>query len=190
MEDSNTDVTGLLLAWGKGDRQALDRLVPAVYNQLRRIAAGAMQAEKRNHPLQATALVHEAYMRLVDANRIDWRNRDQFFRIARTVMTRILIEMARPKKSGAAICHIPIDEALIRPLERPSDWVALDDAMRALREIDPRKARVVESRYFMGYTAAETAEMLCLSVRTVEDDFRLAKAYLYSHMMGADGDAQ
>lgn len=173
--------TALLLAWGRGDQAAFDQLVPLVHDELRRIARRHMGGERGEHTLQASALVNEAYLRLLDVNRIEWQNRAHFFAMAARVMRRILVESARARKfqkRGGGAQRMSFDEALVVSREPRQDLVALDDALTALSEIDPRKGQVVEMRYFGGLSVEETAEALQVSTGTVMRDWRLAKMWL------------
>jgi RNA polymerase sigma-70 factor (ECF subfamily) len=173
--------TALLLAWGRGDRAAFDQLVPLVHDELRRLARRQIRGERGEHTLQASALVNEAYMRLLDVKRIEWQDRAHFFAMAARVMRRILVESARARKfqkRGGGAQRISLDEALVVSREPRRDLVALDDALTALSEIDPRKGQVIEMRYFGGLSVEETAEALQVSTGTVMRDWRLAKMWL------------
>lgn len=173
--------TALLLAWGRGDQAAFDQLIPLVHDELRRIARRHMGGERGEHTLQASALVNEAYMRLLDVKRIEWQNRAHFFAMAARVMRRILVESARARKfqkRGGEARRISFDEALVVSRAPRQDLVALDDALTALSEIDPRKGQVIEMRYFGGLSVEETAEALQVSTGTVMRDWRLAKVWL------------
>jgi RNA polymerase sigma factor (TIGR02999 family) len=176
----------LLLAWGRGDRAAFDELVPLVHDELRRMAGRHMGGERGERTLQASALVNEAYLRLLDVRRIQWQNRAHFFAMAARVMRRILVEAARARKfqkRGGGAQKVSLDEALIVSQETSPDLVALDDALNALSEIDPRKGQVIELRYFGGLSVEETAEALKVSTGTVMRDWRLAKVWLL-HELG------
>ena len=171
----------MLLAWGRGDQAAFDELVPLVHDELRRLARQHMGGERPGHTLQASALVNEAYIRLLDVKRVPWQNRAHFFAMAARVMRRILVESARKKnfqKRGGGARHVSLDEALIVSSEPGRDLVALDDALNALTEMDPRKGQVVELRFFGGLSVEETAEALQVSTGTVMRDWRLAKVWL------------
>jgi RNA polymerase sigma factor (TIGR02999 family) len=173
--------TALLVAWGRGDQAAFDQLVPLVHDELRRIARRHMGGERGEHTLQASALVNEAYLRLLDVKRIEWQDRAHFFAMAARVMRRILVESARARKfqkRGGDARRISFDEALVVSREPHQDLVALDDALTALSEIDPRKGQVIEMRYFGGLSVEETAEALQVSTGTVMRDWRLAKIWL------------
>jgi RNA polymerase sigma-70 factor (ECF subfamily) len=182
------EVSSLLLAWSGGDQAALDRLTPIVYSELRRMATRYMRNERPGHTLQSTALVHEAYTRLVDYKRMQWQNRAHFFAIAAQLMRRILVEHARRHgvKRGGGFHHISLDEApmLANPSEGDPDLVALDDAMNDLARLDPRKVQVVEMRYFGGLSVEETAEVLKISTVTVKRDWRSARTWLYRELTG------
>jgi RNA polymerase sigma-70 factor (ECF subfamily) len=183
---SGTDVSSLLRAWSDGNSDALDQLTPIVYDELRRLARYYMRGEKPGHSLQATALVHEAYTRLVDYKRMQWQDRAHFFAVSSQVMRRILVEHARRHnvKRGAGIRHVALDEtAIIRGGEDP-DLLALDDAMNALAAIDPRKVQVVEMRFFGGLSVEETADVLKVSTVTVKRDWKAARIWLYRELSG------
>lgn len=176
------EITQLLAAWREGDRDALDRLVPRVYDELRRVADRHLRRERSDHTLQPTALVHEAYLRLTGAERPAWRDRLHFFAVAAQVMRRILVDHARARraeKRGGGARLLPLDDGAAGA-ERAVELVALDDALEALAKVDPRKARIIELHYFAGLTVAETAEVLGRSVSTVVLEARLARAWLVS----------
>lgn len=173
-------VTDLLLAWGHGDESALERLVPVVHAELHRLARSQMRGERNDHTLQTTALVNEAYLRLIDLSRVRWQDRSHFFAMSSRLMRRILVDHARSRqfvKRGGGTRTIPFDDASITR-ERSVDLVALDDALRTLADIDPRKAQIVEMRFFAGFTVEETAAALGVSPETVMRDWRVAKAWL------------
>src|SRR6202789_2545635 len=180
------EVSGLLRAWGGGDRGALDRLTPIVYEELRRLARRYMRGERPGHSLQTSALVNEAYMRLVDYKGMKWQNRAHFFAVSAQLMRRILVEHARRHnlKRGGGLQHVSLDEAAVVSGERPADLVALDDAMNALARLDTRKAQVVEMRFFGGLSVEETAEVLKVSSVTVKRDWSTAKLWLYRELTG------
>jgi RNA polymerase sigma-70 factor, ECF subfamily len=184
------DVSKLLLAWSDGDRRALDRLTPIVYKELHRLARRYMQRERPGHSLQTTALVHEAYMRLVDYKRMQWQNRAHFFAVSAQVMRRILVEHARRRnlKRGGARQHVSLEEAAVVGGGLPTDLVALDDAMNVLARLDPRKQQVVEMRFFGGLSVDEIAEVLKVSAVTVMRDWSTAKAWLYRELTGGTSD--
>lgn len=178
---SAQDVTRLLKAWSAGDELALQELIPLVYAELRRSARHYMAGERPEHTLQTTALIHEAYLRLVDLQHISWQNRAQFFAICAQLMRRILVDFARSraaKKRGSNGSRLALDEELIVSAEPRADLVALDDALKALAEIDERKSRVIELRFFGGLSVQETAAALNVSDETVKRDWRLAKVWL------------
>jgi RNA polymerase sigma factor (TIGR02999 family) len=181
---SSRDVTGLLRAWGNGDRGALERLTPIVYEELRRLARRYLRGERAGHSLQATALVNEAYVRLVDYKRMQWQNRAHFFAVSAQLMRRILVDHARRRnlKRGGALQHVSLEEAAEVGLGRPTDLGALDDAMNALGRFDPRKVQVVEMRFFGGLSVEETAEVLNVSPVTVMRDWNTAKAWLHREL--------
>jgi RNA polymerase sigma factor (TIGR02999 family) len=180
-------VTELLRSWARGDRSALDRLVPLVHVELHRLAHRCMRQEQAGHTLQTTALVNEAYLRLVDADNVRWEDRTHFFAISATVMRRILVDFARArlaKKREAILLKAPVDlERLQIAAPQPdADIVALDDALQSLAVFDPRGARVVELRYFGGLTVEETAEVLGVSPKTVKRDWAAARAWLMGEL--------
>jgi len=181
----------LLRAWGGGDETAFDELVPLVHEELRRLARRYMRHERPGHTLQATALVNEAYLRLIDVNRVPWQNRAHFFAMAARVMRRILVDAARARryqKRGGGAPKVSLDEALLVSSEPGQDLVALDDALNALAAMDPRRGQVVEMRFFGGLTVAETAEALHVSVDTVMRDWGLATAWLLRELSPRKGD--
>ncbi|MFY9951002.1 MAG: sigma-70 family RNA polymerase sigma factor [Candidatus Sulfotelmatobacter sp.] len=184
------EVSGLLQAWSRGDQQALKKLTPIVYEELRRLARHYMRGEKSGHSLQTTALVNEAYIRLTDYNRMQWENRAHFFAISAQLMRRILVDHARRHnlKRGGGVQHVLLEDTAVIGGERNEDLVALDDALHALARIDSRKARVVELRFFGGLSVEETAEVLRVSAVTVMRDWSTARAWLYREMSGAAGD--
>jgi RNA polymerase sigma factor (TIGR02999 family) len=178
-------VTQLLKSWSQGDQRAFEQLTPLVYGELRRLARGRMARERPDHTLQVTALVHEAYLRLVDAGAVDWQDRAHFFAISAQMMRRILVDAARArhyqKREGAA-CKVPLEEGLIVSSEPGPEFVALDDALNSLAALDPRKSQIVELRFFGGLTVEETAEALQLSPRSVMREWSLAQAWLYREL--------
>jgi len=180
-----TRVTGLLLKWGRGDEAALERLIPLVHRELHQIARRCMAGEGRGHSLQATALVNEAYLRLVDAKNVAWHDRVHFLSVAARVMRRILVDHARAsgaRKRGGGAAKVTFDEALAVSKEPRQDFVALDDALEALSRFDERKSRVVELRFFGGLTVEETASVIDVSPETVMRDWQLAKVWLRREM--------
>ena len=175
------EVTQLLQAWSGGDRTALDRLIPLVHAELHRVAKRYMSRERAGHTLQTTALISEAYLRLIDAQEVRWQNRAHFFAIAARLMRQILVDFARDRgyqKRGGAARLVELDEALVVGRGRDENLVALDEALGALAEVDARKERVVELRFFGGLSVEETAEALKVSPETVRRDWRLAKSWL------------
>jgi RNA polymerase sigma-70 factor (ECF subfamily) len=181
------ELSGLLRAWSEGDQGALDKLTPVVYDELHRLASRYMRREREGHSLQTTALVNEAYMRLVDYKRMQWQNRAHFFAVSAQLMRRILVEHARRHnvKRGGGVPHVSLDEAAVVD-HKPADLVLLDDAMNTLARLDPRKVRVVEMRFFGGLSVEETAEVLKVSPVTVMRDWNIAKAWLYRELTGAN----
>jgi len=179
------EVTNLLIELKNGNREAESRLMPLVYGELRRLAGLYMRGERPGHTLQATALVHEAYLRLVGYEDVDWQNRAHFFGVAANLMRRILVDHARAKqakKRGGGDQKVSLDQAvLVRP-EAPEQFLALDEALERLAKRDPRQARIVELRYFGGLSEEETAEVLQISVRTVKRDWSVARAWLYQQL--------
>jgi RNA polymerase sigma factor (TIGR02999 family) len=185
------EVTRLLLAWSEGDQEALDRLMPLVYGELRRLAQSYMRREQAGHTLQTTALIHEAYLRLIDAGQVRLESRTHFFAVASRLMRQILVDFARSRgyqKRGGDAQQVSLDEALVIGQPRDEDLVALDEALTALAEVDERKARVVELRFFGGLTEAEMAETLKVSPETVRRDWRLAKSWLLLKLSGGNLD--
>ena len=184
------EVTEFLRAWSDGDRAALDRLTPIVYDELHRLARRYMKGERPGHSLQTTALVNEAYMRLVDYKSMQWENRAHFFAVSGQLMRRILVDHARRHnlKRGGDVLHVSLDETPMVGGERLADLVALDDAMNLLGKLDPRKVQVVEMRFFGGLSVEETAEVLKVSAVTVMRDWSTAKAWLYRELMPRTGD--
>ncbi|HEU0175525.1 MAG TPA: sigma-70 family RNA polymerase sigma factor [Blastocatellia bacterium] len=175
------EITQLLLAWSEGDREALDRLFPLVYAELRRLARSYMRKERAGHSLQTTALIHEAYLRLIDAAQVEWQNRAHFFGVAARAMRQILVAMARERgcqKRGGGARQVSLDEAVMIDKGTDEDLVALDEALGALAQFDARKAQVVEMRFFGGLTEDEIAAALGVSTETVRRDWRLARSWL------------
>jgi RNA polymerase sigma-70 factor, ECF subfamily len=189
-ETAAGDISALLHAWSEGDLSALEKLTPIVYEQLHSLARHYMKNERREHSLQATALVNEAYLRLLDCKRLQWQNRSHFFAVSAQLMRRILVDYARRHnlKRGGGVPHLSLDHAAEVAADQPTDLVALDDAMNALARIDPRKVQVVEMRYFGGLSVEETAEVLKVSAVTVMRDWSTAKAWLYRELTGAATD--
>lgn len=179
------EVTEILHKWSDGDREAPARLMPLVYNELRRQARNYLSRERGSHTLQPTALVHEAYLRLVDQTRISWQNRAHFFGIAANMMRRILVDHARAhasEKRGGAAVRLSIEDIQIPLEQRASDLIALDEALEKLIAFDERKAKIVEMRFFGGLTDEEIAEVLKISSRTVLRDWKTARLWLYREL--------
>lgn len=179
------EVTQLLQAWSAGDRAALDKLIPLVYDELHRLAHNYMRREHAGHILQTTALVSEAYLQLIDAGKVNWHDRTHFFAIASKLMRQILVHSARSRnaqKRGGNIRRVSLDDSAVFASKPDADLIELDDALAALAEIDARKAKVVELRFFGGMTLEETADVLKVSADTVWNDWDLAKTWLYREM--------
>lgn len=182
---SGTDVTDLLVDWSKGDQVALNKLMPLVYDELHRLASRHLRHERAGHTLQTTALVHEAYLKLVDQKNANWQNRVQFFAAAAQVMRHILVDYARSRralKRGGDYCRLSLDEAVISAEAKDPDLLTLHEALNTLAAIDPPQSRVVELRVFGGLTVEETAEALGISPRTVKREWSMAKAWLHQQM--------
>ena len=185
------DVTQLLLAWSEGDHGALEQLMPLVYAELRRLAKRYMRNERAGHTLQTTALIHEAYLRLIDARHVRWQNRAHFFAIAARLMRQILVDFARERgyqKRGGGARKVSLEEAPAIGQGRDEALVAVDEALSALAGIDIRKSHVVELRYFGGLSVEETAEALKVSPETVRRDWRLARSWLLRKLSGEKAD--
>jgi RNA polymerase sigma factor (TIGR02999 family) len=184
------DVSQLLHSWTEGDQDALNRLAPIVYAELHRLAHGYMRRERPGASLQTTALVNEAYLRLVDYKRMHWQDRAHFFAVSAQLMRRILVDYARRHnlKRGAGVQRVSLEDAALMDRERSADLVALDDAMNELARLDARKVQVVEMRFFGGLSVDETAEVLKISPATVRRDWNTAKIWLYGAMTGRTGD--
>jgi RNA polymerase sigma-70 factor, ECF subfamily len=186
-QSTSRDVTGLLQAWGQGDQEALQKLIPLVYEQLHLAAGRCMARERPGHTFQTTALIHETYLRLVNIRQVKWQNRAHFFAICAQLMRRILIDFARSrgsKKRGGAIPHIILNEGSVVSSQPGDDLLALDDALNRLALVDARKSRVVELRFFGGLDVKETAEVMKMSVDTVMRDWKLAKVWLLRDLRG------
>ena len=184
-EQSTQGVTRLLREAQAGDRAALDELLPLVYRELRQIAARHLAQERPGHTLQATALVHEAYLRLIDQHSVDWRNRAHFFSIAAEMMRRVLVNHAvsrRAQKRGAGETLLSLDEVISFPNRQDVDLILLDEALKRLAELDPLQARIVEMRFFAGLSVEEVAEVLGVSDSEVKREWRSAKAWLTAQM--------
>ena len=178
-------VTELLIDWSNGDQTALDRLMPLVYEELRRIARRYLGMEDQGHTLQSTALVHEAYLRLVDQNRVHWRDRAHFFAVAAQMIRRILVDHARERhaaKRGGPAQKVVLDESIPMPERENLDLLSLDKALNALSELDAQQAKIVELRFFAGLTNAEASEALGISTATVQRDWVTAKAWLFDRL--------
>lgn len=189
-EASLNEVTLLLRAWGEGDALALDRLAPIIYQELHRIARGYMARERPNHTLQTTALVNEAYVRLVDVRRVSWQDRAHFFAVCARAMRRILVDHARSRgyqKRGGGQEALQLDDVMTVDGSPGAGILELDDALNRLAELDPRKGQVVEMRFFGGLTVEETAEALKISPETVMRDWKLARAWLYRELSADQG---
>ena len=187
MPNPSPNVTELLRAWTAGEKAALDQLIPVVYDELRRQAARYLRRELPGHTLQTTALVNEAYVRLVDQKNVHWQNRAHFFGISAQLMRRILVDHARAKhraKRGGSDLRVTLDEATAVVRDREIDLVALDEALNRLAKIDLQQSRVVELRFFSGLNVEETAEALRVSPATVKRDWSVAKAWLYREISG------
>jgi RNA polymerase sigma factor (TIGR02999 family) len=181
------DITGLLLKWGSGNREALDELTPLVYDELRKLAARQLRLERPGHTLQSTALVHEAYLKLIDQERVQWHDREHFFAVASQVIRHILVSHARAhnaSKRGGGKTMLAFDEAVALTGRREMDLVALDDALESLSKIDPQQGRIVELRFFGGLSIEGTAQVLGISPATVKRDWNVARAWLHRELSG------
>ena len=193
-EADTKEISKLLRAWSDGDESALKGLTPIVYEELRRLAHRYMERERPDHTLQTTALVNEAYMRLVDYTRMQWQNRAHFFAVAAQVMRRILVDHARSHnvRRGAGVPHVALDDVAVVSGDRTGDpdvdFIALDDALNALARLDPRKVQIIEMRFFGGLSVEEAAEVLKVSPATVRRDWSIAKLWLYRELGGGTGD--
>ena len=184
-QTSTHEVTQLLLDWSNVDKTALDKLMPLIYDELRRLAHRYMSRERAGHTMQTTALVNEAYVRLVNRQNVHWQDRAHFFAIAAELMRTILVDHARSHataKRGGGARKFSLDEALVVSQERATEVVALDEALKALALIDPKQSRIVELRFFGGLTIEETAEVLALSTATIKREWNTAKAWLYHEL--------
>jgi RNA polymerase sigma-70 factor (ECF subfamily) len=178
-------LTVLLQAWSEGDKEALEKLAPRVHRELHRLAARYMAGERRNHPLQTTALINEAYIRLIGWKNAQWQNRAHFFGVSAQLMRRILVDAARARrgqKRRGDFSDTSLDEAFVFQPEKSPDLLALDEALTRLAELDPRKSQIVELRFFGGLNEVETAAVLGVSERTIRSDWKLAKAWLYREL--------
>lgn len=181
IESHTSDVTGLLRAWAAGDREALDRLMPIVYGELRRIARGRMLRERSNHTLEPTALVNEAYVRLIDLRQVQWQDRAHFFAVSAEIMRRVLVDHARTRgylKRGGGTLRVTVDKAIAITSVREVELADLDDALNALARFDARKAQIAQLRFFGGLTVQEAAAILGVSPETVHRDWKISKAWL------------
>jgi RNA polymerase sigma-70 factor, ECF subfamily len=186
---SSQEITHLLLAWSDGDQAALEQLIPLVNAELYRLAKGYMFGERAGHTLQTTALINEAYLRLINWKDVRWQNRAHFFGVAAQVMRRILVDYARTRrytKRGGGAQQVSLDEAATIHEDRTEELLALDDALKKLAEIDLRKSRIVELRFFGGLSVKETAEVLKVSQRKVEREWNMARTWLYREIRGKD----
>jgi len=185
MTRSRKDVTDLLIEWGKGDQEALNKLMPLVYDELHRLASPLLRRERAGHTLQTTALVHEAYLELVDQRNVNWQNRVHFFNVAAQAMRHVLVDHARRRralKRGGDFCRLSIDKAVISSEEKDADLLDLNEALNSLAAMDPQQSRVVELRVFGGLSVEETAEALGISPRTVKREWSMAKAWLHRQL--------
>jgi len=179
---SQTGVTELLANWSKGDQEALNKLMPLVYDELHKLASRYLRRERQDHTLQTTALVHEAYLKLVDQRNANWENRVQFFAVSAQLMRRILVDYARrhrASKRGGDLYRLSLDDALVSTEEKDAELLGLDEALDRLAAIDPQQSRVVELRIFAGLTLEETGQALNISPRTVRREWNMAKAWLH-----------
>jgi len=189
VDGSSHDVTRLLIEWSHGNRASLERLMPLVYDELRHLARRNIRHERAGHTLQPTALVHEAYLKLVDQRQVKWHDRAHFYAVAAQVMRRILVDHARrhaAAKRGGAIAKLSLDDIISTAPAPNVDFVLLDDLLERLATFDERQSRVVELRFFGGLTVEETAEALNVSPATVKSDWRVARAWLYSELQGGE----
>jgi len=188
---SSHEVTQLLAAWSGGDEAALEQLVPIIHAELRRLAKHYLKRERAGHTLQTSALVNEAYVRLIDWKTARWESRAHFFGVSAQLMRRILVDFARrrPRAQGSSVQHVSLDEALLVTTEPDADLVALDEALVELAQLDPRKARIVELRFFGGLSVEETAEFLGVSAATALREWNKAKAWLYRELSAGGEDA-
>jgi RNA polymerase sigma factor (TIGR02999 family) len=191
LEPNPNEVTQLLLAWSEGDKAALNRLMPLVYDELRKLARSYMRREREGQMMQTTALIHEVYLRLIDAEQVRLENRAHFFAAAARLMRQVLVDLARERgsrKRGGAARRVSFDEAMAVGKQHDEGLLALDEALSALAQIDPRKSQVVELRFFGGLGVEETAEALCVSVETIHRDWRLARSWLLRRLRGGKSD--
>jgi len=191
VEPNRAQITGLLQAWACGDSEALEALMPLVYGELQQIAHRQMRREQVGHTLQTTALVNEAYLRLIDVTQVQWRDRLHFFAIASQLMRRVLVDTARSRayaKRGAGLCFVSFNEGIVAVPDRSTEFVRLDDALNELASLDPRKVQVVEMRFFGGLSVEEIAEVLKISPSSVLRDWKLARAWLTQQLRANDAD--
>lgn len=191
-KSSVSETTELLRAWASGDQQALSALVPRVYRELRRLAGRCLRDERPGQTLQVTDLVHEAYLHLADASRLDWQHRSHFFAVSAKLMRRILVDRARRRtaaKRGGRAVGVDVEHALDVSTQRSAELIALDDALNTLAAVDPRKARIIELRFFAGLEVRETAEVVGVSAETVMRDWKLAKAWLLKELATQKSDS-
>lgn len=184
-QPATQQITRLLLSWGNGNKAALNELMPLVYEELRRLAKHYMRGQKPGHTLQTTALVNEAYLRLIDSSRVSWRDRAHFFAISAQLMRRVLVDSARARQSlkrGGGAQRVDFDEAINVPSGQKPDLLALDEALKNLSDLNPRQSQIVELRYFSGLNEEEIAEALNISARTVRRDWTAARAWLYREL--------
>lgn len=185
MEHSSEQITEMLQAWGEGDSTALEQLLPLVYDELHRLAGAYLRGERRGHTLQTTALINEAYLRLAEWKNVEWKNRAHFLGVAAQMMRRVLVDFARSRhyaKRGGDAQPVEFEEAKIAAPRRDAEIIVLDDALKTLAEIDPRKCLLVELRYFGGLSVGETADAMNLSPRTVMREWQAARAWLYREL--------
>ena len=190
MVTSSYDVTQILQAWSDGDRRAVEELIPIVYEELHRRAASYLRRERPDHTLQTTALIHEAYVRLVDQKEVRWQNRAHFFGVAAQMMRRILVDHARERRSakrpGSAV-RVALDDQMGAAEQRDCDVLQLDEALTVLAALDPRQGQIVEFRYFAGMSESEVADVLSVSRSTVTREWQMARAWLYRRLTGTQG---
>lgn len=187
IEPERRELTRLLRAWSEGDKQALAELVPQVQSELRRLARAYMAGERPNHPLQTTALINEAYIRLIGWNNVQWHSRAHFFAVAAQLMRKVLVDIARSRgrtKRGGGAFETSLDEGCVYSQERTRDLLAVDEALTKLETLDPRKSRIVELKFFGGLTEEEVAAVLEISERTVRREWSLARAWLHHEITG------
>jgi RNA polymerase sigma factor (TIGR02999 family) len=186
MSESAQDITTLLNEWQRGDKGALNQLTPLVYNELRHLAQSYINRERPGHTLQGTALLHEAYVRLIDQRQVHWRSRNHFFALAAELIRRVLVDHARAKKAekrGGDHVKLSLEDGMETPITTDVDLIALDDALKLLAETDPQQSQIVELRYFAGLKIEETADVLHISPATVKRDWAIAKAFLKREML-------